>query len=159
MILTSLLVALTAISHLQGNSWHCIVPLHSTRADVEKILGLPTPDSKAQDAADYRTANERVFVLYSTGSCDVKPSNGWNVSRGTVISITVEPKIKPKLADLKLDERKYEKRKDPEMLDYIYYTNEEEGVSITVNTEEGVVNTFRYSPMSKDKHLLCPSSH
>jgi hypothetical protein len=158
MILTFLFVALATISHPQANSWHGIVPLRSTRADVEKLLGPPTPDSKAPYAADYKTNNERVFVLYSTGPCNVEPSHGWNVPRGTVINITVEPNIKPKFADLKIDESKYEKRRDPEILHAAYYTNEEEGVSITVNTDEGVVTAISYSPMSKDNHLRCPTS-
>ncbi|MGI8731837.1 MAG: hypothetical protein ACR2LM_00850 [Pyrinomonadaceae bacterium] len=144
--------------HQQTNCWRGITPLRSTRADVEKILGPATPYSKAADAADYRTENERVFVLYSTGACDVNPSNGWSVARGTVISISVEPNIKPKFADLQLDESKYEKVRDSEVLDLTYYTNEVKGISIEVNTAEGIVTTFRYSPMSKDNHLRCPTS-
>jgi len=159
MILTYLLIFFATISCPQANSWHGIVPLHSTRADVEKTLGPPTPDSKAPDAVDYRTKSERVFVLYSTGPCDVEPSHGWNVPRGTVISISVEPNIKPKFADLKLDESKYEKVRDPEVLFFTYYTSEEEGISIEVNTDEGVVSAFRYSATSKENNLRCvPSS-
>ena len=156
MILPYLLVFL-AVVQPQANCWRGIVPLRSTRADVEKILGPPTPESKASDAATYKTKTERVFVLYSTGACDGKPSNGWNVPRGTVISISVEPTVKPKLTDLKLDESKYDKARDPEVLFLTYYTNEEEGISIEVNTEEGAVTTFRYLPMSKDSHLRCPT--
>jgi hypothetical protein len=158
MVLLYLLISFAGTIHQQANCWHGIIPLRSTRADVEKLLGPPTPYSKAPYAADYRTKNERVFVLYSTGPCDIEPSHGWNVPRGTVISIDVEPNVKPKFAELKLDESKYEKRKDPEVLSLTYYTNEKEGVSIEVNTEEGVVNVFRYSPMSKDIYLRCPTS-
>src|SRR5215213_1897008 len=157
MNLTCLLafMATVVIVHPQANCWRGIVPLRSTRADVEKLLGQPVPESKALDAATYKTESERVFVLYSTGPCDVKPSNGWNVPRGTVISISVEPNVKPKFADLKLDASQYEKIRDPEVLDFTYYTNKKEGVSIEVNTSEGVVTTFRYSPMSEDHHLRC----
>jgi hypothetical protein len=152
------LVFLAIALNPQVNCWHGITPLRSTRADVERILGSPTPYSKALDAADYRTENERVFVLYSTGSCDIKPSNGWNVPRGKVIRISVEPNVKPKFADLKLDESKYEKVRDPEVRYLTYYTNEEQGISIEVNTDKGVVTTFRYSPTSKDNHLRCQTS-
>jgi hypothetical protein len=156
MILTSLLLFLTAISHPQSNSWHGIVPLHSTRADVENILGPPTPDSKARDGAEYRTENERVIVAYSAGPCSAKNNNGWNVSRGTVIEISVYPNIKPKVVDLKLDESKYRKVRDGELSSIIYYTNEEGGISIEVNIEQGVANAFRYSDTSKDYYLRCP---
>jgi hypothetical protein len=158
MILTCLLVSLVTFISPQANSWRGIVPLHSTRADVEKLLGRPTPESKAQDAAIYRTENERVFVLFSTGSCEIKPSNGWSVPTGTVISISVEPNSKPKFADIKLDESNYEKRPDPELLYLTYYTNERDGVSIEVNTDEGVVTAFRHGPASKDKRLRCSTT-
>lgn len=142
----------------QANSWHGITPLGSTREDVEKLLGRPAPESKALDAATFQTTAERVVILYSTGACDLKPGNGWNVPRGTVISISVYPYIKPKIADFKLDPSKYNKTRDPEVLFLAYYTNEEEGISIEVNTDEGVVNAIRYSPMYKDQHLRCPPS-
>jgi hypothetical protein len=158
MVLILLLAFLSADVYPQVNSWHGIIPMHSTRGDVEKLLGPPTPDSKAQDAADYRTENERVFVLYSTGSCDINPSNGWNVPRGTVITVSVYPNTKPKFSTLKIDESKYQKNADPEMLDLVYYTNDEEGISIEVNIAEGVVNAFRYWPTAKEDCLRCPRS-
>ena len=155
MVLLYLLIFFSSTTHQQANSWHGIIPLRSTRADVEKLLGPPTPDSKALYAADYRTANERVFILYSTGPCEVEPSHGWNIPRSTVISISVEPNVKPKFTDLKLDESKYKKVRDPEIPQFVSYGNEKDGISIEVDMNEGVVNTFRYSPMSKDNHLLC----
>jgi hypothetical protein len=158
MILTTLLCFLALISYPQSNSWRSIVPLRSTRADVEKILGSPTPNSKATDAAYYRTENERVFILYSTGPCDVHPSNGWNIPRGTVIHMGVEPIVRPKFADLKLDASKYERRPDPELSDLTYYLNKDEGIGIEVNTALGVVTSIDYWPTAKDNSLRCPSS-
>jgi hypothetical protein len=155
MVLILLLVFLAADNQPQSNSWHGIIPLRSTRADVEKLLGSPTPESKALDAAFYRTENERVFVLYSNGPCDVRAGNYWNVPLGTVITFSVYPNVKPKFTNLKLDESKYKKKEDPEVLDLVYYTSEEEGVSIEVNISEGVVNAIRYSPASRDNCLRC----
>lgn len=155
MILTYLLLVLTSVGHPQVNSWRGILPLHSTRADVEKILGPPRPESKGIDASTYNTEGETVFILYSTGPCDMKPSNGWNAPRGTVIEVSVKPKVKPKFSNFKLDESKYEKNRDPELLDYTYYTDEENGISVTVNTAEGVVTNISYWPTSKQKYLRC----
>jgi hypothetical protein len=157
MIAIRIVCLLALACYPQSNSWHGIIPLRFTRADVEKILGPPTPDSKAQYAAEYRTPNERVFVLYSSGQCNVDPSHGWNVPAGTVIYISVEPNTKPKLAELKLDESKYKKRPDPEILDLAYYTDEEEGISIEVNTANGVVTSFNYWPTSSENSLRCSS--
>jgi hypothetical protein len=154
-MLTPLLLVLTSIAHPQANSWQGIVPLHSTRIDVEKILGPPRPESKGLDASTYKTGGEKVFVLYSTGPCNAKPSNGWNVPRGTVIEVSVEPNVKPKLSDFKLDLSKFKKNRDPEVLDYTYYTDDGNGISITVNTVEGVVVSINYWPTSKENYLRC----
>ena len=157
MILIYLILVLTSISQPQTNSWHGIVPLHSTRVDVEKILGPPRPESKGLDASTYKTGSDRVFVLYSTGPCDVTPSNGWNAPRGTVIQVSVEPNLKPKLSDFKLDPSRFKKNRDPEVLDYAYYTDDENGISITVNMIEGVGVSVSYWPTSKENYLRCPT--
>ena len=157
MILTLLLFVLTSIAHPQANSWQGIVPLHSTRIDVEKILGAPTPESKGLDASTYKTGSGKVFILYSTGPCNVAPSNGWNAPRGTVIEVSVEPNVKPKLSDFKLDPSRFKKKRDPEVLDYTYYTDDENGISITVNIVEGVVVSISYWPTSKENYLRCPT--
>src|SRR5438067_805780 len=136
-----------------SNSWHGITPLVSKRTDVEKLLGLPTADSKAADAAEYKTRTERVFILYSTGPCSAQPSNGWNVPAGTVIEISVEPIPKTRISDLKLDAARFAKIRDPEVLFLTYYTSEEQGLSIEVNTDDGLVNKFRYLPWYKNYNL------
>jgi hypothetical protein len=112
-------------------------------------------DSKAADASSYKTENEKIFVLYSTGRCDSKPSSGWNVAPNTVIWLSVDPNKKPRFADYKLDESKYEKRPDPEVRYLTYYTNEQEGIRLVVNTDEGVIKTFEYLPKSEDYKLRC----
>ena len=158
MITTYLICLIGLICFPQNNSWHGIVPLHSTREEVEKILGPSSPESKGNDAAYYKTEKERVFVLYSNGPCDVQPSNGWDVPHGTVIQVSVAPNSKPNFSELNLDTNRFVKRPDPEVLDYTYYTDSEEGVSIEVNTTDGVVTAFRYSPSSRDKSLRCSTS-
>jgi hypothetical protein len=155
MILTYISLVTMTLSIAQVNSWRGITPLKSTRADVEKILGRPTLDTKARYAADYMTNNERVFVLYSTGPCNVKPSNGWRIPADTVLRVSVKPKIKPTFASLHLDETTYEKRPDPEVLQFTYFTNERDGITVTVNTDDGLVTAFDYFPMAKDDHLRC----
>ena len=142
----------------QSNIWNGIVPLRSTRSDVEKILGLPTPDSVAHHAADYKTKDGKVFILYSSGPCNTKPSNGWNVPELTVILISFYPNVAPKLRDLRLDLKKFEKRPDPEILNEIYYTDELNGISLTVDSgDPETVIGFRYFPESKYDYLKCSS--
>src|SRR5260370_28973458 len=101
----STVLSLVAMACCQSNIWNGIIPLKSTRSDVEKILGPPTLDSKARDAADYKTKEGKVFILYSSGPCNVKPSNGWNIPELTVIQISFYPNFTPKLKDLKIDRK------------------------------------------------------
>jgi hypothetical protein len=157
-ILASVLVVIFGNLTSTSNCWHGIKPLRTTRAEVEKILGAPLPTSKAIDAARYQTDIGRVFVLYSTGPCNVQPSNGWNTPIGTVIRVSVEPTIKPTLASLSLDQNKFQKDQDGEMPEITYFTNEADGIGIEVDTVEGVVNNFRYFPTSKEAHLRCDAS-
>jgi hypothetical protein len=155
MLIIHLISLLIFTNCTQSNSWQTIIPLRSTRADVEKVLGQPVDDSKAVDAVIYKTDNERIFVLYSTGPCNSKPSSGWNVAANTVISLSVDPNKKPRFSDYNLDESRYEKRPDREVRYLTYYINEQDGIRLVVNTEEGVIKTFEFLPKSEDYKLRC----
>lgn len=97
-------------------------------------------------------------MLYSTGPCNIKPSNGWNIPELTVIQLSFYPNVTPKLTDLTLDSTKFEKRRDPEILNLTYYTNETDGISLTVdNGVPETVISFSYFPESKYDHLMCNS--
>jgi hypothetical protein len=151
--LTFLLLVLPLVTFGQTNSWNSLVPLVSTRADVEKIIGKPEPDSKSKYFVDYKTKNESVFVLYSTGNCDLT-GTGWNIEDGKVIRISVEPFVKLKLDEYKFDKSKY-KEYEEDHLDMISYANDEDGVAFTVNKPTGEIVEFRYHPKSKDYFLMC----
>ena len=51
--------------------------------------------------------------------------------------------------------RRFEKNPDPEVLDYTDYTDDENGISITINTVEEVVVRISYWPTAKENHLRC----
>jgi hypothetical protein len=155
LLLLALVGATTSGLFGQANIWNCIVPLHSTRQEVEKRLGAPLQISKALHSAQYQTKTEKVFVLYSTGSCDKHPNNGWRVPEMTVISVHVYPLIETLVSDLKLDYRKFEKRADPEIGQLFYYTNEADGISVSVNGPEEHVSSVGYFPEGKDYQLKC----
>ena len=63
-----------------GQNAAVLKPLHSTRADVEKIAKLIGEDG---DEVEYVTNTELLSVRFSSGSCD---QSGWKVSEGTVLS-------------------------------------------------------------------------
>lgn len=146
---------LAAVVQCQSNVWNGITPLKSTRADVEKILGQPDKSNKEKHAASYSTKWGRVFVLYSTGPCSVKPSHGWDVPELTVIRVSVNPQPEPDFDESQINLNEFEKRPDPEILSSVSYTNEKDGIVITVNSWDKVVDRYSYFPESKFNHLKC----
>jgi hypothetical protein len=129
--------------------WRNIVPLHSTRADVERLLGTST----TQCGCSYYLDDMNIFFKYSPGDC--KSGRGvWDVPAETVVWITVIPKERPKLSDLKIDENRFKKKQTGHIKEEFDYCDEENGLTITVY--EGVVQEFIYGPTAKDQHLRCP---
>lgn len=151
MTFSGLLLVLPLFAHSQSKGWRGIVPLHSTRADVIRLLGPPNLDGDLYDLD-----NKTVHIEYSDGPCD-KGRSGWNVPRDTVVSISLAPNQDLKFSDLQIDKRKYKKARDGELPEWFYYTNEAEGITISVR--EGEVGNIYYNPTSKDDHLRCPCTN
>ncbi len=141
----------------QAKGWRGIVPLHSTRMDVERLLGSPRESRGV--ASTYETENERVLVFYSGEPC--KKDGEWDVPRDTVVSFTVSPKTKLLVAGLKLDETKYKRALDYHVQGVVYYSNREEGIRIEtrlVEREDEFVDSISYEPAAKDNYRRCPSA-
>ena len=129
--------------------WRGLVPLHSNRADVERLLGQPAKTSRFL----YETKDEWVYVLYSGKPCDETVEGAWNVPPDTVLRIRVTPKKHLPLNTLRIVEGDYEKVTHPHISGRISYVNEKEGISI--ESEHEVVVTTYYGPKLSDKHLSC----
>lgn len=156
-VLILMLIFSSAVFCQSNNVWNGITPLKSTREDVEKILGKPEPLSVAKYAAGYKTKEGKVFVLYSTGMCDVNSAHGWNIPELTVISISFDPDYpNPYIfSDLKIDRSKFERHPDPGSLHLVSYANEVDGIVLTVDTSDDTVRNFGYFPESKYNCLKC----
>lgn len=139
------ILLLMLVVNIRAKEWRGIVPLHSTRADVVKILGL---HSLSGDR--YELENETVSILYSDGPCR---TGGWNVPKDTVIDITIEPDDDITLSDLHLDLSKYTKKRDHEILDAYYYADDSKGFRVAV--VDGLVRYLFYEPTDKDAQLKC----
>lgn len=127
--------------------WRGIVPLHSTRADVERVLGAPSDKCKCL----YKTEDIAVVVEYARSPCKGALLS-WDVPADTVLSLTVRSKNKQRFSDLNLDLGKYVLRQDDTMTRY--YTNKDAGIEYEVSTE-GTINSVSYIPSAKDSHLRC----
>jgi hypothetical protein len=143
----------------QAKVWRGLVPLHSTRTDVERLLGAPKESRGV--GFKYETKDEQVFVFYSAGECKESPSNDWNVPRDTVLSITVHPNAKLLVDDLKLDKMKYERVLDYHAQGVVYYFSKEDGVRISARLfeKEGEdVDSITYEPTAEDGYLRCTAA-
>jgi outer membrane protein OmpA-like peptidoglycan-associated protein len=148
---------LLVAGRVQASGWRGIVPLHSTRIDVERLLGPPT--RTVAGISVYELERESALFHFAKGPCGVE-SSGWNVPRDTVTAISVTPKPNLlKLADLKLDESKFIRKRDAEVGDVIHYVNEEEGITYEIDMSyDNAVTLITYYPAREDANLRCPSS-
>jgi hypothetical protein len=131
----------------RNGGWRGIVPLHSTRADVERIFGASTNECKCL----YKAADVLVHVEYAADRCKgVIP--GWNVPADTVLRFHVRPSVQQHLSELKLEIEKYTVRRDDTFT--TYYANRSEGIEYAVSSD-GMVNSISYIPSSGDYGLRC----
>ena len=149
-ILTAFLLA----TSLHAKEWHGIVPLHSTRMDVERILGKPNAKYDRYDLED-----EQVAFIYSRKPCSEGLQGMWNIPFDTVISIRVFPKRDLLLSELNIEKSKFKKEADPFVRTHVSYTNSDEGIVYVVfdkgiKDSEKVLETY-YEPAKNDYYLLC----
>lgn len=145
---------LLTVPGAEAKGWRGIVPLHSTRADVERLLGPPT-EKLSEYSALYRTENETLMVNYAQGlPCGIgEKYSQWRVPRDTVESIYITPNMGSPLSQLSIDESKYKKRSGGHRADDIYYINDENGESLRVFQNQ--VMEITYSPAASDENLRC----
>jgi len=150
-----------------SKDWKGIVPLKSTRAEVERVLG-PSADPVL---SIYYLRKEIVSVEYSKYSCNqgpvvsgwpVPPSPQWNVPPDTVIAIRVAPREEVRLSNLSINLESFKKvRGDEDMPTHFFYIDEEEGFGIEIfanlDGEGETVRSYIYQPGIKDKPLQCSS--
>lgn len=152
--LTALLMLL-AYTSANAKPWRGIEPLHSTRADVERLLGLQVVRCGGS-ACIYELGEEIAFILYATNpSCkNDSAERAWKVPAGTVIEIGVRFKREKLLSELELDLTKFEKVEDKHIRGLLHYVNLDEGLSV----EGGLttIHSVTYFQSSKDNYLRCP---
>lgn len=131
-----------------GKAWRGIVPLHSTHADVDKLLGPP----KFEDSV-YDLDGERAVITYSAQGCEEGLPGGWNVPPNTVVSISVSSTKDLKLADVLVPERKYEQIYGVHT-PHLDYVDVQEGVRY--GTLDGSLLDITYfGTEADDKKLRC----
>src|SRR5258708_4495161 len=109
-------------SAITSNEWKGLVPLHSTRADVERLLGVPTLSYGS--VYRYETKNDLADILFSAGACELSGVEKWNVPSNVIISMQVAPKGNISFDSLHLDRKKYFRFREAHPDNWVQYWNE-----------------------------------
>ena len=133
------------------------MPLHSTRADVERLLGISQHPCKCR----YDLGSERIEFRYSSENdpCTRGISFLPKVRRDTVLEILVRPKTKLLFSDLAFDETKFKKGGDAHLAYINYYANNADGVLVQVGACDDMVMSIYYRPAANDDTPLCPEGN
>ena len=141
LLITFVLAAVT--SH--AKSWRGIVPLKSTRADVERLLGKPNKLGR------YQFEKERAYIHYKNGPCSVgDESCECYAANDTVREIYVQLEDWLKFSKLNIDKTKFKKNIYPEDPNLAVYSNDDAGIIYVVSERDGDVMTIQYLPSAKD---------
>jgi len=127
-----------------AKDWRGIVPLRSTRSDVERLLGKPN------ELGRYQFPSEKARITYSTGGCDRKQNCECWASEGTVLSIYVVPEHTIRFSQLSISKSRYQRLQSRHDLPSATYTNEIEGVRYMVNQRLDLVENIEFLPAAKD---------
>ena len=135
--------------------WRTLVPLVTTRNEVEAQLGAPS--SGKEYVWIYDTTEERITVWYWGGKSSEADGCRWDTLKETVFNFLFAPKKKVRLADLNIDLAKYRKQKALEMVQDYYYYNENEGITITTRMAEGeeVLLSIERGPDAAQRKKYC----
>lgn len=128
--------------------WKGIVPLHSTREDVERLLG----PSNIDVPGFYIFEKESIVVVYSQAGCHW----GWKVAADRVMSISVIVKGGLlKLSELNVDLSKYKLSGSGDVRDGVWYTNGDLGIAYLVSRPSGTVLRTSFFPSDADPTPKC----
>ena len=150
----TILVLGLVFSPAHGQGWNGIIPLHSTRSDVEKILGKSNEELSAYSSL-YRTTEGTVIIDYADGlPCSRRESEiRWRVPRNTVENVLITPNRESPLSKLRIDVTKYRTKSGGDRPEDIYYINDESGETLRVF--QGQVMSITYAAAAKDAVLKC----
>jgi hypothetical protein len=150
-ILFGLLIECTAIAAL-SNDWRGIRPLHSTRSDVAKKLGV-SPSGKDYD--HFRMKTYSVYIRYTTERCEGNTQGDWDVPIGTVRAIDVLPMTRISLSTLNVDLSQFKASEVHDVDGAKIYADADSGFEFEYYEKNDAIVRLAYFPADKDAHLQC----
>ncbi|HKC65387.1 MAG TPA: hypothetical protein VKB86_17225 [Pyrinomonadaceae bacterium] len=127
-----------------AKEWRGLVPLKSTRADVERLLGKPGKYGR------YQFDNERANIYYAEGSCNKVDDCRCLVPSDVILEISVDLEVEMRFSTLNIDRTKYKKKIIIPDGSQAIYSNDEEGIIYTVDEVHDDVISIEYLPSAKD---------
>lgn|ERR1044072_4526256 len=126
-----------------------IVPLHSTRLNLERRFG------RSADACRcvFETAKESIIVDYALAPCK-GPLYGWNVPKDTVLAFRIRPKQPIPISEINLDPSHFIQTHSEDENITVFYTDALNGIKYAV--QEDNVIYIRRVPSTEDNGLRCP---
>jgi hypothetical protein len=159
-VVLSMLMVLAASTCITAKDWRGIVPMHSTREDVEAILGPPPPSENRHYTRNKRWAvylvdDLEVFISYTDEDSLVQYRCGSAVAAGVVSLIRVTPKTEMFVSGLNLNEESFKKYESshPDDSEQIGLLDTKEGLAI--NALKGKVQEIIYFASASDGQR-CP---
>ena len=125
------------------------MPLHSTRADVERLWGPANADDSS-----YEIDGGRVLFVYSSQGCQEGLPGSWNVPADTVVSISVSSTKEINLTDVLVAGKKYDQIYKVHTRQLVDYVDVQEGVRYAT-VEDSVQSTTYFGSEADDKKLRC----
>ena len=162
MVLACALVLAAVSSTANAKDWRGLIPFHSTRADVEKLLGpVPPPPSDGrraytlnQNRSIYFVDEGDVYIIYKRDNW--YPEDCWKpIPTDTVVFIQVTFKKPVPLKDfgINVEQSKQFDPSSPSNIGYSAYIDESSG--LMVRTFKGNVEEAYYFASASDKPS-CP---
>ena len=154
-LLPCALLVLVYASGIAAKDWRGILPMHSTRADVEALLGQPPPPPPNRvytfhtGRYVYYLDEGEVYIVFYDAKFLNRECPG--VAPGTVLMIEVRPKEPMPVSSLNLDEKTFTKfaPSNDSDLGYDGFVDKKEG--LVIRTLKGMVDEVVYLPAASDQ--------
>ena len=152
LIRLAFLITILSVSALESRaeSWRGIIPLKSTRADVERVFGKPPP-GEIDFLATYKLNDGEFRVLYSVKKlCREVDTCRCMVPDDTVLEVAVQRKVKLKFSRLTIDRSKFDRLVNPENTNEVAYCDFDSGLIYNVLQRDDSILSVQYGPSGKD---------
>jgi hypothetical protein len=146
-----------ATANAQGAEWFLrireIKILEATSVNVVSLLGQPE-ESTYPYYRSHRLKEAAIHVEYSSGLCEGRTTDGWNVPELTVTRIFVAPSKDTTPRKLGISLARFEKHKISDSLGAFSFENESDGINVTLNST-GKIESISLYPTKQQLSLHC----